>query len=337
MAPSPSPPGLDLVIVGAGPAGIALGGEAVASGIDPTRVLVLEKGDEHTFSIRKLEGHGRLWTEREQEASAVCRGVLCAPGLLHGEAASYLDRAIRDHRLTVRYREVVTAIRPREGHFLVSTSAATYRTRTCAVAIGTIGRPRKPHWPIPVALEGRIGFGIPFDARPDEEILVVGGGDSASELAQFLAQERNAVVLSYRGVVFRRMNEINRASLEELERTGHVMVLRGSDVEAVAPESGRIRVLFSRETAPPILVDRIVVANGGVAPDNFLRAAGIDFDGVRPLVRDGYETTVPGLFLVGDLSAGAGPGSTVTPIHSVAEAMRSLLDRHAARVRLRAS
>ena len=330
MAPSSPSAGLDLVIVGAGPAGVALAGEAVAAGMDPARVLVLEQGEEHTFSIRKTDG-------RDQRAFAVCRGVLCVPGLLHGEAASYLDRAIRDHRLIVHYREAVTAIRPRDGCFLVSTSAATYRTRTCAVASGAIGRPRKPHWPIPAALEGRIGFGIPSDARPGEEILVVGGGDSASELAQFLAQEKHAVVLSYRGVAFRRMNEINRASLEELERSGRVMVLRGSDVEAVAPESGRIRVLFSRETAPPMLVDRIVVANGGIAPDNFLQAAGIDFDGVRPLVRDGYETTVPGLFLLRDLAAGGPGGPAVTPTYSVVEAMRSLLDRHAARVSLRAS
>lgn len=329
---------LDLLIVGAGPAGIALGAEAVTSGIDPSGILVLEKGDEHSFSIRKFYPEGKTVTANYKGHAAVCTGVLCIPDLSKGETLSYLDRAIRDHRLTVRYREAVGAIRPRDDFFVVETPMGTYRTRTCAIAIGILGRPQKPDWPIPPALRDRITYDVSFETAGEtagaEDVLVVGGGDSASEYAQYLVQEGHRVVLSYRGMAFRRMNDINRASLDELERSGRAKLLRASNVERVEPDKGRIRVGFTDDGAPPATFDRIVLALGGTTPDNFLRAVGIDFDGARPVLREGYETSIPGLYLVGDLTAGKSGGSIIAAFNSAGDAMRALLGRHAERIRL---
>ena len=42
----------DLIIIGAGPGGIALAAEAFASGIDPSQTLILEKGPTHNSAIR---------------------------------------------------------------------------------------------------------------------------------------------------------------------------------------------------------------------------------------------------------------------------------------------
>jgi thioredoxin reductase (NADPH) len=336
MAPF-SPEVYDLVIVGAGPAGIALGAEAVHSGVDPAGILVLEKGEEHSFSIRKFYPEGKAVTANYKGRPAVCTGVLCIPDQTKGETLSYLDRAIRDHGLTVRYREAVGAIRPRDGFFVVETAVGAYRTRTCAVAIGIFGRPQKPDWPIPAALRDRVTWDVSFEAAGPEEVLVVGGGDSASEYAQYLSQEGHRVFLSYRGVAFKRMNEINRASLEELERSGRVMLLRVSNVEGIEAKGGKIRVTFTEDGAPPMSFDRVVLALGGTSPDNFLRAVGIDFDGSRPVLREGYETSIPGLYLVGDLTAGNGGGSIVSAFNSAGDAMRALLGRYAERMRLKAS
>ena len=60
---------LDLVIVGAGPAGIALGAEAVAAGISPARVLILERGEAHSWAdpevLPRVEArHGELQGSR---------------------------------------------------------------------------------------------------------------------------------------------------------------------------------------------------------------------------------------------------------------------------------
>ena len=146
---------LDLVIVGAGPAGIALGAEAVAAGISPARVLILERGEAHSFSIRKFYPESKLVTANYKGFPAVCTGVLCLTDASKGETLTYLDRAMQDNGLVVRYGEAVGAIRPREGFFLVETAAVTYRSKTCAVAIGILGRPQKPDWPIPSSLRAR--------------------------------------------------------------------------------------------------------------------------------------------------------------------------------------
>jgi thioredoxin reductase (NADPH) len=319
---------LDLVIVGAGPAGIALGAEAVTAGLSPEKVLVLERGDAHCWSIRKYYPDAKLVTANYKGLPAVCTGVLCLTDASKGETLTYLDRAIADHRLAVRYNEGVGAIRPRDGYFLVETSRTTVRAKTCAIAIGILGRPQKPDWQIPSALKATITFDVTSVPLKNADVLVVGGGDSASEYVQYLVQEGCRVVLSYRGESFHRMNGINRESLESLELRGKALVLRRSVVTKVEAENGRPRVHFEAPGPAPETFDHVVLALGGTTPENFLRTIGIDFDGAAPVLRDGYETSIPGLFLVGDLTAGRTGGSIVSAFNSAGEAMRALCDGH---------
>ncbi len=242
---------LDLVIVGAGPAGIALGAEAVAAGISPARVLILERGEAHSFSIRKFYPESKLVTANYKGLPAVCTGVLCLTDASKGETLTYLDRAIEDNGLIVRYREAVGAIRPRTGLFLIETTATTYRSKTCVVAIGILGRPQKPDWPIPSSLKARITYDITSVTLRKLDVLVVGGGDSASEYAQYLVQEDCRVVLSYRGSSFHRMNDINRTSLAALEEQGRVLVLGGTNIARVESDGGRPRVHFTDDKPKP--------------------------------------------------------------------------------------
>jgi thioredoxin reductase (NADPH) len=321
---------LDLLIVGAGPAGIALGAEAVRSGADPSRILVVEKGEPHTFSIRKHYPDDDA--PARPGCTAVCTGVPAALDPMTGEVLSYLDRAIRDHQLVVRYREAVLGVRRGQDLFLVETDAGSYPARLCSIAIGAVGKPERLAWPVPPAFRERVCHDVSFEAAGPEDVLVVGGGDSAAEFAQYLVQQGHRVVLSYRGIAFRRMNDINRVSTEALERSGRLCILRGSNVAAVEAEGERAWAFFSDQSAPPLLLDRIVLALGGAPPEGFLRRIGIDFDG-RPAPRDGYGTSVPGLFFVGDL-AGQRDGSSHG---SVSEAMRAILNQAAPRVRLKAS
>ena len=229
----------------------------------------------------------------------------------------------------MRYDEAVGAIRPRAGFFLVETSAATYRSKTCAIAIGILGRPQKPDWPIPSSLKARITYDITSVPLRNLDVLVVGGGDSASEYAQYLVQEGCRVVLSYRGSSFHRMNDINRTSLAALEEQGRVLVLAGTNVARVESDGGRPRVHLHRRPSPkPETFDHVVLALGGTTPENFLKTIGIDFDGQTPVLREGYETSIPGLFLVGDLTAGKTGGSIISAFNSANDAMRALCEGH---------
>jgi thioredoxin reductase (NADPH) len=319
---------LDLVIVGAGPAGIALGAEAVTAGLAPGKILVLERGDAHSWSIRKFYPDAKVVTANYKGLPAVCSGVLCLTDSSKSETLTYLDRAIADHGLVVRYNEGVGAIRPRQGHFLVETTKATVLTKTCAIAIGILGRPQKPDWQIPPALKTKITFDVTSVSLKNADVLVIGGGDSASEYVQYLVQEGCRVVLVYRGDSFHRMNDINRDSLLSLESRGKALLHRKTTVEKVENENGRPRVHFGAPGAEPRTFDHVVLALGGTTPENFLKTIGIDFDGATPLLREGYETSIPGLFLLGDLTAGRTGGSIVTAFNSANEAMRALCAGH---------
>ena len=69
----------DLVIVGAGPAGIALAAEARAAGVSPERILVLEKAHEHSWIIRKYYPVSKPVLATYKGIEAKCEGVLCIP------------------------------------------------------------------------------------------------------------------------------------------------------------------------------------------------------------------------------------------------------------------
>ena len=67
----------DLVIIGAGPGGIALAAEAFASGVDPSQILILEKGSTHNSAMttlsRKETDYGELQRVRRPLRRAVVR------------------------------------------------------------------------------------------------------------------------------------------------------------------------------------------------------------------------------------------------------------------------
>ena len=68
----------------------------------------------------------------------------------------------------------------------------------------------------------------------------------------------------------------------------------------------------------------VVYALGGSTPENFLKTVGIEFNGDSPHLQEGYETSVPGMFLVGDLSAGPRGGSIIWAFNSANTAMRKI-------------
>src|SRR5712692_1060256 len=101
---------LDVVIVGAGPAGIALAAEARAAGVAAGRILILEKAPEHSWIIRKYYPASKPVLANYKGIEAKCEGVLCIPDLTREETLTFLDRAIRDSGARVRYGEEVYRI-----------------------------------------------------------------------------------------------------------------------------------------------------------------------------------------------------------------------------------
>lgn len=320
---------MDLIIVGAGPAGIALAAEARAAGVPAGRIVILEKTEAHSWIIRKYYPAGKPVLANYKGIEARCEGVLCIPDLTREETLSYLDRAIRDCGVAVHYREEVHRIaREPDGRLRVESASAAYRARVVVIAIGILGRPKKPPYPIPREIRGKVHFDVTSEEMRGRDILVVGGGDTATEYCQFLVQEENRVALSYRGKALTRPNPINLDSVLTLERQGRLEIFLDSNIRSLEAAGEKIRVRFDESGIAPLEVDNLIYALGGTTPANFLKSVGIAFDGPSPRLTSSFGTSVPGLFLAGDLTAGEKGGSIILAFNSSAAAMRQICEDH---------
>jgi thioredoxin reductase (NADPH) len=319
----------DLVIVGAGPAGIALSVEARAAGLDPGRTLVLEKSASHNRTIRELYPEHKLTTANYKGFAVPCVGLVRIGDMSKTATIAYFDRVIAEHGVAVHYNAEVYRVRRLAGsngaRFRIESSTGSYDTCVLAIAIGIFGRPKKPaEYRLPT-LKDRVLFDISSVQMSGEEVLVVGGGDSAAEYVEDLHRAGNRVTLSYRGPAFNRPTARNRELVEALSASGQIEVRLESNIVRVDVEDGRPLATFNESPDRPRRFDRIVYALGGTTPTSFLRMLGIAFDERGPIIGEGGETDVSGLFLVGDLVVGRAGGSINTACNSAVDTMRRIV------------
>lgn len=305
---------LDLLIIGAGPAGIATAVEARRAGIE--KILILEKGPTHSFSIEKLYTPGKRVDKAYLGQAVECEGAVCIVDGTRESALATLDSFVKEFSLPIRNETEVASIQPlEEGGFRVEDAkGTTYRSCTVVIAIGVYGRPNKPGYALPPSLKGHVHFDLTQGIPAGESVLVVGGGNTALEYVAFLYSE-HAVTLSYRGGEFVRANEINRRILEDLQGKGLAQVQLHSDIASIRDAGEGVRVEVTFQDGRVERYDHVLYAIGGSTPEGFLLQAGVELSGKRPVTGEAFGTNVPGLFLAGDLVAG-GKGSIVKAFNS---------------------
>ena len=307
----------DLIIIGAGPGGIALAAEASASGINQSQILVLEKGPTHNSAIRQLYPDQKLTTANYKGFDARCEGLLCVTDMTKPETIEFFDKVIADYQINIQFNAEVFGMRAvdQEGgaRFRVESSNGTYESKVLAVAIGIFGRPNKPKdYRLLPSLKERLLFDMTSQAIQNEDVLVVGGGDTASEYVQYLRGQTNRVTLSYRQSQFSRLSKQNHGALVAMEERNEVEILRASNIKQGEDEGGRPRVVFVEPEFSTRTFDRVIYALGGTTPRNFLRTLGIAFNDQGPIFDETGATNVPGLYLIGDLVVGKKGGSIIT-------------------------
>lgn len=318
----------DLVIIGAGPGGVSMAVEAVQAGVAKEKVVVLEKHHEHSWAIRKFYPEQKLVAANYKGQDALCLGNLCLIDSTKSETLSYIDQAIADFGLSVQYNETVYKIDKTKEGFSIFTNTGEYKTKICVVAIGIMGKPNKPDWKITPEIKDLVQYDITTSKIENENVLVIGGGDSASEYCQYLYQAGNKVCLSYRRDSFNRMNDLNQKAMEGMKENKQIEILFNSNVEEVVKNGEKLKVKFTEENYSEIEYDRVILALGGSTPKSFLSVIGIEFNGAQPNLKEGYETSIPGLFLVGDLSAGQKGGSIISAFNSSHKAMQKICENY---------
>lgn len=300
---------LDLLIIGAGPAGIATAVEAREAGIQ--RLLILEKGPSHSYSIEKLYTPGKRVDKVYLGQDIPCEGRVCIVDGTRETVLATLEQFVIQHDLPIQSDTEVASIRRLDDDTFLTEDAQgrRYHSRTVVIAIGVYGRPNKPTYPVPSSLRGHTHFDLTQEPPAGQRILVVGGGNTALEYAAFL-YDRHQVVLAYRGETFHRANDVNQRILRDLEAAGQVTVWRGADIRGLqdAGEAPRVQVAFQDGRTESF--DHVLYAIGGSTPEGFLKSAGVNLEGKRPVVDHRYHTDIPGLYLAGDLVAG-GKGTIV--------------------------
>lgn len=295
----------DLIIIGAGPGGIALGAEAFASGIDPSQILILEKGPTHNSAIRQLYPEKKLTTANYKGFAARCEGLLCVRDMTKPETLQFFDQIISDYHVNIKFNAEVFGMSRLEANGArsrVESSQGVYESKVLACAIGIFGRPNKPkEYRLAPTLKERLLFDMTSQQIQNEAVLVVGGGDTAAEYVQYLRLQDNRVTLSYRKADFTRLNSQNHDALMAMEERGEVELLRNSNIKEIADEAGRPRISFVEPEHTTRTLDRVIFALGGTTPSNFLHTLGITFNGDGPVFDEAGATNVDGLYLIGDL------------------------------------
>lgn len=257
---------LDVVIVGAGPAGLAATLAAMAHKL---RFATVEQegslgGTVYHYPRNKIVmtqpmtlpivGKVRLKETSKEALLAFWQGIVDRVGL------------------PIRFGERVEGIAAVDRGFIVSTSRARHPCRSVLLAIGRRGTPRTLG--IPGEELAKVVYRLvdPEQYR-GRHVLVVGGGDSAIEAALAVAAEPDAqVTLAYRGEVFARVKEKNRQRLEDAERSGLLAVRLRCNVTRVTEQ----QVLLESGCEPLVLQnDAVIVCAGGILPTPMLREIGV--------------------------------------------------------------
>jgi thioredoxin reductase/Pyruvate/2-oxoacid:ferredoxin oxidoreductase delta subunit len=257
---------LDVVIVGAGPAGFSASLAAKKSGL---RAVTLEQ--ETLGGTVAHYPRGKL--------------VMTAPAELPLYGKVKLTRTTKEELLAlwqdveaqtgvqINYLERVDEIRSLDQGFEVVTPKATYATRAVLLALGRRGTPRKLG--VPGEDRSKVVYSL-IDAEQyrGQRVLVVGGGDSALEAALSLSEQPNTkVTLSYRGEAFGRAKQQNRDRVQDAADKGQLDVFLQSNVKDI--QGDRVSIGVDGGSYHDIENDAVIISAGGILPTKFLKDIGI--------------------------------------------------------------
>ena len=283
----------DVLIVGAGPAGVSASLRAIEKNL---KYITVDEG-EIGGTVAKYPRQKLVMTS---PVEFPMYGKFKKWELSKEELLKFWDQVLRRADFKFSKGEKVSDIQKAEdGTFVVHTSNNQYRTRYVVLALGKGGSPRKL---------GVKGEGLPkvmyrlieADHYINKKILVIGGGDSAVEAAMGLAaQVGNTVTLSYRQANFSRLKDRNIKRLEECVRKGKLKVIYNSNPVEFTEESAILEV---SGTAQKLANDFVWIFAGGDPPTAFLKKIGVGFNSKNLTLEGSSEAKAvkkPSLELVG--------------------------------------
>lgn len=282
----------DLVILGAGPAGLSAAANAA---VHQLSYLLIEKAEVgNTIFDYQLRKH----VMAEPNKLPLRAKISFQAGSRESVLESW-NGSIRDLSIKLEKGEV-TSIRKEGDKFVIKAGNIECTALKVILAIGMQGSPRKLGVPGEELPHVAYTLSDP-DAFSGKTIAVVGAGDAAIENALALA-ENNKVLLINRGAEFARAKEANVSLIQKAIGSGKIRCFYESTISSVASDS---IVLDTPEGDQSFECHHIIARLGCIMPRKFLESCGITFSSddatAPPNVNEFYESSVPGLYILGAL------------------------------------
>ncbi len=263
MKPSPEVK-YDVIIVGAGPAGISATLTAAKSDL---RFLTIEQdslgGTVFNFPRAKI-----IMTS---PMNLPLHGKLKLSETSKSELLDLWTGVLSKNRISVNQQEKVESIEKINNYFLVTTNKEKYTSNSIILCIGRRGSPRKLG--VPGEEKEKVAYRLlEPELIHNQKILVVGGGDSAVESALLLMDENNNVSISYRNDSFSRLKPKNLERVNNAIESRKIRAFYKSNVKEIKDQSV---ILLIEEREKEINNDLVYIFAGGELPAKFLEKIGI--------------------------------------------------------------
>ena len=305
---------LDLLIIGAGPAGLSAADAATSEGLS---YLVIEKATIANTIRQYPVGRTMFSTPNELEMRE---------GSLHPvrekptreELLSHYIHFVLDHDLRINTgEEVIDVVREGDDSFTIQTRCLTfpgdnkehtYHARNVLFAIGAMEYPRRLNIPGEDLPKVHHRFVDPY-AYVRKEALVVGGGNSAAEAALFLSEEGARTTMAIwredwdnRDPKAGAMKHWVRNPLEKEIDEGRLRVILYKQIDEITQDSVRLTTEDGESMTIPN--DVVFVLIGADADLTMLKSLGVKTEPGKltevPVYNpDTFETNVPGIYVAG--------------------------------------
>jgi thioredoxin reductase (NADPH) len=295
---------VDLLVVGAGPTGIAIGAEARSAGLD---VLLLDRGP-LLANLLDFPTYMQFFTTRDLLEVAGIPFAIPRDKPDRREAIAYYHSVARQFELPVAPHEEVVRVRRVDDQFETDTRHAggtrLRRSRAVALATGYFHRPRRLAVPGEDLPWVHSRYVEPY-GHFGEHVVIVGGGNSAAETALDLWRNGARVTVVHRGAAIKQTIKYwLKPDFEHRVEEGSIAACYGSRVKGFIENAVAIE---TPEGSRTLKADAAYVLIGYV-PDAELEArCGVEVNPetlIPAFDPETCESNVPGLYIAGTLQAG---------------------------------